>query len=74
MLQLKLYGSLKSFQTGIVITGLFSKQAYFRVIFSAKNRWLIFKTKLILLNLANFQALCISGKENINKVRDQFFP
>lgn len=54
----------KIFQT-IVMTGLFfSKQAYFRVIFSVRNMWLIFKTGLSLKS-ANFQGFRVLRQKGI---------
>lgn len=77
MLHMRLYGSLNCFQTGIVKTGLFSKQAYFRVIFSARNRGLIFKTGL-LLNPANFQGFrvfyqLVFSMQNLKREITQIF-
>lgn len=44
------------------MTGFFSKLAYFKVIFSASNMWLICETRL-LFNPANFQGFRVFFKE-----------
>lgn len=54
------------------MTSFFSKKVYYRVIFIAIIRWLIFKTDL-LLNPSNFQGFRVLGNLKIFQNKSKVF-